>query len=210
MHRFALTAFAALFSFAFLSGVAAGDIAAAAEAVKPLKAGTQAPDVSFKDTEGKEIRLQTLLKQGPVVLVFYRGGWCPFCQTQLKGLAEAAPTLKDEGLQLVAVAPDLPERQLETAKKESLDYTLLSDASMKAAEAFGVAFRVDEGTLEKYKGYGIDLEAASGEKHHALPVPSVFIVGKDGKILFAYSNPDYKVRLSKEDLLKAAKEAAKP
>jgi len=91
--------------------------------------------------------------------------------------------------------------------KHQLTYTLLSDHAMIAARAFGIAFRVDEATLDEYMGYGIDLEAASGETHHLLPVPAVFIVGRDEIIKFSYANPDYKVRLAPGDLLDAARAA---
>jgi peroxiredoxin len=109
------------------------------------------------------------------------------------------------GFAVLAVSPDLPESLRSSADKESLTYTLLSDSDMNAAKAFGIAFHVDDETVEKYKDFNIDLEAASGRMHHLLPVPSVFIIDRDGVILFAHANPDYKVRLSPEEVMSAAK-----
>jgi peroxiredoxin len=108
------------------------------------------------------------------------------------------------GIQLIGIAPDHPEKLRESIEKHKLGFRLLSDAQMVAAQAFGVAYGLDERTLQQLKQYGIDVEEASGEKHHQLPVPAVFLVGTDGLIRFQYVNPDYKVRLEPELLLSAA------
>lgn len=178
--------------------------AESAEAVSPLAVGATVPDVILTGTDGQPVALREQLDT-PVVLVFYRGGWCPYCNLQLAGLQEIEDDLQALGVRILAVSPDLPENLLSTVAKESLAYTLLSDSAMKAARAFGIAFRVDDATIEKYKGYNIDLEAASGQSHHLLPVPAVFIIGTDGVISFVYANADYKVRLAPEKLLAAAK-----
>jgi peroxiredoxin len=102
---------------------------------------------------------------------------------------------------MIAVSPDRPAKLTETLNEQNLSYTLLSDSPMVAAKAFGLAFQVDDATLERYKGYGIDLDNASGESHHALPVPAVFLVTPDGRITYAYTNPDYKVRLDAQEIL---------
>ena len=111
------------------------------------------------------------------------------------------------GYQIVAISPDRPEKLRASVKKNELAYVLLSDSKMTAARAFGIAYKVDDETLKLYDKYEIDLEEASGEKHHELPVPSVFLVGRSGKIDFEYVNPDYKVRLDPDVLLAAAKSA---
>jgi peroxiredoxin len=109
------------------------------------------------------------------------------------------------GVQLIGIAPDRPENLRESIAKHKLGFRLLSDAQMVGAQAFGVAYRLDEPTLQQLKEFGIDVEKASGEKHHQLPVPAVFLVGTDGLIRFQYVNPDYKVRLDPELLLSAAR-----
>ncbi len=109
------------------------------------------------------------------------------------------------GYQIIAISPDSPPKLGESIQKHQLNYTLLSDSKMTAGRAFGIAFKVDEQTRERYKGLNIDLEDASGEKHHLLPVPAVFIVGTDNAIKFEYVNPNHKVRISPDLLLTAAK-----
>ncbi len=183
-------------------------VAPSAQEIQPLKAGDTAPLVKVRTVEGKSIALSKAADGQAAAVIFYRGGWCPFCNRHLKALREAVPELKKLGYKTLAIAPDLPAELAKTVKKQELEYTLLSDTKMAAAKAFGVAFQVDNATLNKYKGFGIDLEAASGETHHALPVPSVFLVGKRGKIQFVYTNANYKVRLDNQALLAAAKEHA--
>jgi peroxiredoxin len=180
------------------------NIPESAENISPLQAGTLVPDVTLTTVEGSSVALHSLLERS-TILVFYRGGWCPYCNLQLSGLQTIEAELKDMGFAVFAVSPDLPESLRSSSSKESLSYTLLSDSDMDAAKAFGIAFRVDDETIEKYKGYNIDLEAASGRTHHLLPVPSVFVIDRDGVIRFAHANPDYKVRLSPEEVMSAAK-----
>lgn len=113
------------------------------------------------------------------------------------------------GYQLIAISPDLPEKLSQSLQKHKLTYTLLSDSTSIAVRSFGLAFQVDEKTMETYKGFGIDLEDASGEKNHWLPVPAVFIVKTNGIIQFEYVNPNYKIRLDPDILLAAAKASLK-
>ena len=122
-------------------------------------------------------------------------------------LQKIAPQLIELGYQIIAVSPDRPEHLRESLAKNELGYTLLSDAKMTASLAFGIAFKVDDKTVELYKGYGIDLEASSGEKHHLLPVPAVFVVGRDREVKFQYADPDYKTRIDPDLLLAAARSA---
>ncbi len=185
------------------TGVQPG-VAESAEEVHPLLIGAQAPDVTVRDIESNKVELHTLLAEKPTVLVFYRGGWCPYCNTHLAGLAESDPKLREMGYQILAISPDRPEKLRETLDKSALSYTLLSDSAMEAAQGFGVAFKVEDETVEKYKTYGIDLDDSSGEDHHLLPVPAVFILGTDGTIQFQYVNPNYKMRLDADVLLAAA------
>ena len=118
------------------------------------------------------------------------------------------PQLLQLGYQIIAVNADQPSKMRETIQKHSLNYLLLSDSAMEAAQAFGLAFRVDEKTVERYRQYGIDLEAASGEKHHLLPVPAAFVIGTDGVIKFEYVNPNYQMRIDPDILLAAARAAS--
>ncbi len=124
-------------------------------------------------------------------------------------LREIEPQLNDMGFQLMAIAPDLAAGIHQTMEKHHLRGHVLSDSRMAAARAFRVAYEVDENTLKQLKDFGVDLEAASAEKHHQLPVPAVFVVGTNDVIQFTYANPDYKVRLDPELLVAAVRAARK-
>jgi peroxiredoxin len=177
--------------------------------VKPLLPGMEMPEIKVKNQFGKDIHLSPDNLQKPFVLSFYRGGWCPYCNAQLAELRKAEKELVDLGYDVFFMSPDTPEHLVSTLKDEDLkkeiDYQLLSDSSMKVARDFGVAFKVDDATVEKYKKWNIDLEKSSGHTHHLLPVPALFLVSKEGVIQFMYANPDYRVRLAPEILLAAAK-----
>ncbi|MFZ2508656.1 MAG: redoxin domain-containing protein [Steroidobacteraceae bacterium] len=136
------------------------------------------------------------------MLMFYRGGWCPYCNRNLAELRFAEPELKRMDFEVLFLSASL--------KEPRADYTLLSDSRMAAASAFGIAFRVDDATIARYKDFGIDLEAASGETHHQLPVPAVLIVDTRGIIRFSYANPDYRIRLKSAELLDVASRLFSP
>lgn len=175
------------------------------EQIRPILVGTQAPDVQLATQEGKTVSLSAFWAKKPSVLIFYRGGWCPYCNTQLGQLRKAEGELKKLGYQVLAISPDRPQKLSETIEKQKPGYTLLSDSAMKASLAFGIAFKVDDATIDKYKEYHIDLEESSGEKHHLLPVPAVFIIDRKGIVQFQYVNPDYKTRLHPDLLVAAAR-----
>ena len=188
---------------------AADEIAASATEVHPLLLGSQAPDSALKTLDGKDTSLWKQMDGKPAILVFYRGGWCPYCNTQLSDLRLIIKDVEALGYQVIAISPDRPEELAKTMSKDELDYTLLSDSKAAAIKAFGIAFRVDDATIKKYDGYGIDLEKASGETHHALPVPSVFIVDSSHILQFSFTHPDYRVRVPGSVILAAAKSIAK-
>lgn len=176
---------------------------------EPLKKGDAIPDVSAQTVDDKAVHLKTLVAGNPTVLIFYRGGWCPYCNKHLSGLVDIQEDLKAAGVQMVAISIDQPSKLKETPQYEEFSYTLLSDADAEVAEAFGLAFTVPDALVAKYKTeYGIDLEAASGQTHHKLPHPAVYVVGRDGIIRFVYVNEDYKVRLEPGKVLAAARAAA--
>lgn len=183
---------------------------ALADGLEPLAVGERVPDVSVRDVDGEAVSLRAAAARKPTVLIFYRGGWCPFCTRHLAGVQGVVPELEALGYQILAISPDRPEKIAEMTEGEELElrYTLLSDSKMDAARAFGLAFRVDAKTIEKYKGYGIDLVDASGEKHLTLPHPAVFIIDAEGTIRFAHAEADYKVRLAPAKIVAEAKKAA--
>jgi peroxiredoxin len=180
-------------------------IADSPESVQPIQVGAKAPDARLLDTNGGRVSLAAQYAAGPVVLVFYRGGWCPYCEKHLSHLQEAEAPLRDLGIRLIAVSPDLPAFGKALIEKTRVGYSVLGDPKVEAARAFGLAFALDADTLKKYKGYGIDLNKHSGETHNALPVPAVILVDETGTVRFVHADPDYTKRLSNEALLEAAR-----
>ena len=176
--------------------------------VTPLPVGTTVPTVTVRNPDGTDRRLGPTSFAKPTVLIFYRGGWCPYCNTHLGELKAAEPTLLELGYDLLFLSADRPKLLHSSLKEPDIHYTVLSDARMTAARAYGVAFRVDDASVAKYKSFGIDLEAASGETHHELPVPAVFIIDRSGVIRFVHANPDYKVRIQPDALLTEARRIA--
>ncbi len=172
-----------------------------------LEAGDPTPEVVLRDADGGEYNLREHIAEQPAVLIFYRGGWCPLCNTHLMALGGIKEKLAESGRQILAISPDQPAKIRETPDREKLGYTLLSDSDMTAAKSFGVSFQVPGEEVSRLKTeFDIDIEAASGKTHHKLPHPAVFVVGKDGVIRFAHVNPDYTDRLDPEAILKAANE----
>jgi len=176
-----------------------------AEEVQPLAEGSPAPAFVVRKPDGADWRFDPGGLRSPVMLIFYRGGWCPYCNAHLAALREAETELKQMGFEVLFLSADRPETLHASLKEPVPGYTLLSDSRMQAARAFGIAFRVDDATVRRYREHGIDLEAASGETHHELPVPAVFLVDQRGVIRFVHANPDYKVRISATELLAAAR-----
>lgn len=178
-----------------------------ADQVRPLLPGMSAPTVEFLDVDGTTVALNPDALERPVVLTFYRGGWCPYCNLHLAELRTAETELTELGFDVWFASPDRPELLAE-GETAGLGYRLLSDAGLDAAQAFGIAFRVAPDLLDKMAASGMDVRARSGREHGALPAPATFIIGTDGVIQFVYVNPDYTVRLAPEVLLAAARSYA--
>jgi peroxiredoxin len=173
--------------------------------VNPVLTGTTIPNATVKTIDGKSTAITDLVSQKPTVLIFYRGGWCPYCNRHLAELQKIEQDLVDMGYQILAVSPDQPKFLKQSAEKHDLEYTLLSDSPMNLTKAFGLAFKVNNSTLKRYEEVGIDLEKNSGYDHHLLPAPAVYLINPGGLITFQYVNPDYKTRIKSEVLLSAAK-----
>ncbi len=200
---------------AVIAAIAMGAMAVMADvpndpaAVKPVEIGARAPAFAAKEVDGTPFRFDPTKLDRPALLIFYRGGWCPYCNTHLHELQAVEPRIVSLGYRVLFLSTDRPEI-LYSSLKEKVNYHIVSDASMSAARAFGVAYRLDDATLAKMKSFGVDLEAAQGSTTHELPVPSVFIVDGRGVVRFRYFNADFRVRLDAPSVLAAAEAALKP
>ncbi|WP_223032794.1 peroxiredoxin-like family protein [Hanstruepera marina] len=179
----------------FLSFTLFAQVPEQAEDISPLLIGEQLPDARLLGADGVEVSLQYVLKQKPSVVVFYRGGWCPYCNQQLGGLAEVESQVIELGYQIIAISPDHFEMLNPTAEKEEVQYQLYADINAELIQAVGIGFK----TPEKAKGY--IAKKTKKEVTDILPVPTVLIVDKKGKIYFEYINPNYSTRISEEILL---------
>lgn len=174
----------------------------AQEKPEGLFINSKAPDFKANDQYGNEIRLKDILKDSLVVLVFYRGQWCPFCNRQLKRLEDSLSFIRSKGARLIAVTPEQPEFISKTIEKTKSTYPLLYDKDMKIMKSYAVSFEVDPKTVSRYKNADIDLATANGQKDKVyLPIPAVYIISKEGTILYRYFDSDYKKRPSVKEII---------
>ena len=181
------------------------DIHDEASQVQPLLPGMKAAAFDVLTVEGEPYHFDPDHMQMPLVLTFFRGGWCPYCNLHLSEMRKAEAELDALGFDIWFVSVDQPSVLYASLEEPDIGYTLFSDSGLSATRGFGLAFRMPDDLVEKYLEYGVDLEAASGQTHHVLPAPSTFLIGTDGIIRFQYTNPDYKVRLHPDVLLAAAR-----
>lgn len=185
--------------------LAFAEFAARAEAARPLKVGERAPAFIVSRADGSRYAFAARHLSKPYVLIFYRGGWCPYCNMQLADMHLVEPRLRDAGFEVLFLSTDRRELLYTSLKNPDIDYTLLSDPGLIAAQAFHIAYHLDDAAYAEQLKWGVDLEKTTGTHAHALPVPSVFIVDRMGIIRYVYSNPDFKVRLSAQELWNVAK-----
>lgn len=183
----------------FTAFVANAQVPENAEDISPLLNGEILPDAVLKAPDGSETRLKEIFSRKPSVVLFYRGGWCPFCNAHLAEIQEAQSQVLDMGFQIIAISPDSPENLRATDEEQNLAYHLYSDAGGELIKAVGIAFK----SPERYTGMLV--EKSDGSNDGFLPVPSVFVTDTNGKILFEYINPDYRTRLSAKLLLAVLK-----
>ena len=170
--------------------------ALSAQAPTGLQIGDIAPPIEAADQSGRPVSLAALLKQGPVIVTFYRGHWCPFCNRYLKQLQDSVAA---QGGRIIAITPESREYALKAAEKTGATYPIVSDADGRLLTAYRVGFTVDAATLDKYKGNGIDLRANHGGRTE-LPVPATYLVGRDGRIRFVHFDQNYRNRARLRDL----------
>jgi peroxiredoxin len=190
-----------LFLFVLLS--VTGLVSFAQEKPEGLFINSKAADFKATDQNGTEIVLKDLRKKGPVVIMFYRGYWCPYCNKALKRMNDSLQLIKDKGATLIAITPEGKQGVDSTIAKTDARFSIISDEGMKISSNYGVNFKVDERTVGRYKNAGIDLLALNHQKDAVLPVPAVYIINRDGAVTFRYFNEDYRKRIAVKDILKA-------
>ncbi len=174
----------------------------AQEKPEGLFINSKAADFKAQDQNGKEVSMKELRKKGNVVVIFYRGNWCPYCNRQLKKLQDSLEQIVAKGASIVAITPEGPEGIDSTVAKTGATFPLIYDKDMKIAKAYQVSYKVDDRTLGRYKNAGIDLLKNNNQAKDAyLPVPAVYIVNTDGAVTFRYFEEDYKKRVTVKDIL---------
>lgn len=191
------------------SSCTGSDVPESAEDVNPLEVDETIPRVNLVNSSGQETDLRNLISEKPALLIFYRGGWCPYCNAHLSKLVEIEEELYNLGIQIIAISPDQPSYLNESTEEHELGYRLLSDSNMDAAKKFGLAYKVDPETVTRYKENNMDIAARSGNDHSLLPVPAAFLIDTDGIIHYRYFNPDYKVRVENSELLRVSRELSR-
>ena len=185
-------------------------VAADAQAARPIAVGASVPTLTLKTSDGADFDLAAALAAKPSLLIFYRGGWCPFCNTQLAELQSYQDKFLALGYQIFAVSPDAPGSMPATVEKNHLGYTLLSDVAMQASSAFGIAWRVEAASAERFAARGITLAPVPGEAGAFwLPVPAVFVVRPPGVVAHVFSDPNFRVRPPAAEIFAAAEAALK-
>lgn len=166
------------------------DVASQARSV-----GDAAPDFSLPNASGGQTRLSELVARGPVVLSFYRGGWCPFCNLEFKALHDRLDEFKQLGATLLGVAPETLPNTIQTARDHNLQFEVCSDEGNLVAREYGLVMTVDEAIRPHYLEWGIDLVRANGDERFELPVPATYIIDSNGIIRAAHVNKDYTKRM---------------
>lgn len=164
--------------------------------------GQKAPMFKAMDRNGKTIKSSDILENEQLILVFYRGQWCPLCNKHLSHLQDHIGDFKKAGARLVAISPEIPVSIEKTIDKTKAEYSILHDVDYKIMKEYGVDFVLPPKMVEKYKEYGIDLTVSNGNDDQTLPVPATFVIGKDGIVKYVQYDPDYKNRSNAEEILK--------
>jgi peroxiredoxin len=170
---------------------------------RAITAGDRAPDFTLADATGNAVGLGDVLRSGPVVLSFYRGGWCPFCNLELRALQAALPELTEAGATLIAVSPQTPDESLSTKEKAELDFHVLSDANSEVSRDYGLVYTLDDAAQELFEQFGNDLRQVNGSDRWELPVPATYVILPDRTVSWAFVDADYRKRAEPSEVIAA-------
>lgn len=166
------------------------------------------PAFSLPNQKGETVSLEDLLASGPVIITFYRGGWCPYCNFELQAYQKELANIKAQGATLIAITPELPDASLSTTEKNELEFEVLSDVNSDYAKSLGLVFSLPEELRSIYLSFGIDVEKHNGEGQFDLPLAATFVVAKDGTIASAFVDADYTARQEPSELINTLKALA--
>ncbi len=171
-----------------------------------LKTGQKAPEFSLPNHKGETRSLSSILSASPIVLTFYRGGWCPYCNLELAALQKALARIEQTGAKLIAISPELPDHSLTTIEKHSLEFEVLSDQGGNVQNLFGLEFQLPEVLRPVYEGFGFDIPTHNGNGTFALPVPATYIIDQSGIVRYHFVDVDYTKRAEPEVIIQKLKE----
>ena len=169
---------------------------------KALGVCDQAIDFNLPNIHGVKINLKQALSKGPVVLNIYRGGWCPYCNLELHALQQVLPEIEATGAQLIAVAPQLPEKSVESAEKHKLTFEVLSDVGNKVSRKYGLVFTLPEALRPIYEMFNLDIPGYNGDDSFELPMPATYVIKQNGEIAHVFVDADYTQRMEPADIIK--------
>ena len=175
-------------------------------AERALAAGNDAVDFTLPNARGEQVSSEALRRQGPIVVSFYRGGWCPYCGLELKALQSVNAEIEALGARLIAISPQRPDESLSTAEKNQLEFEVLSDVNSKVADQYGLTFSLDEDLRPIYKNWGADVAAVNDDPDCKLPLPATYVITQDGKIVHSFVEEDYTERLEPDAILNALRD----
>jgi len=170
-------------------------------AAQAIQVGAKAPDFSLPNLRGENVSLSALLGQGPVVVNFYRGAWCPYCNLELKALNDALPAMRALGANLLSISPNLPEKSAAFAAENPFGFDILSDRDNRVAKTYRLVFKLAETLRPIYAEFGIDLPAFDGNTRFELPMPATYVIGTDGIITAGFVNADYTQRMEPSEII---------
>ncbi|WP_144138243.1 peroxiredoxin-like family protein [Paraburkholderia sp. BCC1884] len=186
---------------------ATAELIASGQASRAIQAGDRAPHFNLKDQDGNEVSSETLLKQGPLVITFYRGVWCPYCNIELQAINEALPEIQRYGANVVAISPQTQVNSRKSVRDNELGFPVLSDVDGQTGAAFGLRFALPDYLVELYKNLKNDLPGFNNDPSWTLPMPARYVVGQDGIVLYSEVNPDYTRRPDPSDMFPVLKKA---
>jgi peroxiredoxin len=187
---------------------ATAELVASGAAARAIKAGDKAPDFTLTDPDGRLVSSADLLARGPLVVSFYRGVWCPYCNMELQALQVALAEFKELGASLVAISPQTAPNSRKSLRQNDLSFPILSDPHNDVAAAFGLRFAMPDYLIDLYKNLKNDLPGFNGDASWTLPMPGRFVIAQDGTVLYAEVNPDYTRRPEPDDMLPSLRRAA--